>query len=209
MSSQDTAIAYPQRSFGMTASLEDIADTTIWDSVILGRELFRAHNAFAADELFNLLRRLDGLKIHGMNGLEHSLKAATLAWNDLSKQPVKSRREWNAARQQWTVAALFLNIGTVVVPDNAVAFSAELLKPYLSETIYLTMKNYESFQSSPQQYLTQPWFTDAERFSGWQRDAVSTAIPPFTLEQISAHVKDFFKVSLLFKRIPDARIIPE
>ena len=87
-----------------------------------------------ADKVLGLLGALkDSYMGYQITRYEHSLQAATLAYEDGSDEEL-------------VVAALLHDIGDNIAPENHSAVAAEILRPYVSDKTYWIVSHHRLFQ---------------------------------------------------------------
>jgi len=99
--------------------------------------LGRHEEAYAqgtADRLLKAMESLDeSLSGYQVTRLEHSLQAATRAWND-------------GADLDWVVSALLHDIGDIFAPYNHDEYAAAILRPFVREQCAWVVEKHGDFQ---------------------------------------------------------------
>ena len=126
------------------------------------------------------------------NQLVHVLQTATLA-------------EKAGADEQMIVASLCHDIGKAVTVSNHGAIAAEILKPYVRDEVYKTIKYHQDFQgkhyyeflgmdpNAREQYRGEPWFELCEQFADdWDQVAFDPDGETYTLEHFEPMVRRVF-----------------
>jgi predicted HD phosphohydrolase len=159
---------------------------------VIGQESF-ANQGRVAERVLGLLRSLadvtDGFAV---DQLTHCLQTATLA-------------ERAAADDELIVASLCHDIGKAISVPNHPMIAAEILKPYVRDEVYQTIRAHQDFQgrhyyahfggdpNARDQYRGEPWFTLAERFADeWDQIAFDPAYDTLPLEHFEARVRAQF-----------------
>ncbi len=118
----------------MAATFRRMQDGTLDDWMIIGRAHMVHQKAAAPMQTIDTLRRLGDMTLgFAADQLTHALMTATLA-----------RRA--GASDEEVVAALCHDIGKVMSVPNHGPIAAEMLKPYVSETIYHAVYWHQHFQ---------------------------------------------------------------
>jgi predicted HD phosphohydrolase len=126
------------------------------------------------------------------NQLVHVLQTATLA-------------ERAGADEQMIVASLCHDIGKAVTVSNHGAIAAEILKPYVRDEVYKTIKYHQDFQgkhyyeflgmdpNAREQYRGEPWFELCEQFADdWDQVAFDPDGETYPLEHFEPMVRRVF-----------------
>ena len=152
------------------------------------------HQASAApQQIMESLRRLEAIEVgFGANQLVHSLMTATLARRD-------------GANDEEIVAALCHDIGKLMSIPNHGAIAAEILKPYVAEDLYWTIKYHQDFQGryyyehlgmdkdAREKFRGEPWFATAEKLvDRWDAPAFDPNYPIDSLESFEPEVTRVF-----------------
>ena len=116
-----------------TVRFTRMSDGTAEDYVVLDRH----EQEFVAGLADRVLAQLETLRRSysgfQVDRFEHSLQTATRAYRD-------------GADEETVVAALLHDIGDLIAPANHSEYAAAVLKPYLSEGPYWTVKHHGLFQ---------------------------------------------------------------
>ncbi len=159
----------------------------------IAREHGRHQMAAAPRQIMESLARLEAIEVgFGANQLQHSLMAGTLA-----------RRE--GASDEQVVAALCHDLGKLFSIPNHGAIAAEMLKPYVSDDIYMAVKHHQDFQgryyyeylgkpgNMRDDFRSQSWFAFAEKLvDDWDAPAFDPAYPADSLESFAEVVSRVF-----------------
>ena len=109
----------------------DVSTAEQW--AVIGRETAEAQPE-VADHVLDLLRSLDGMVMgFAVDQLTHCLQTATLA-------------EQAGADDEWVVAALCHDVGKAVSVFNHPAIAAEILRPYVRDEVYESIRAHQDFQ---------------------------------------------------------------
>jgi putative nucleotidyltransferase with HDIG domain len=124
--------------------------------------------------------------------LTHCLQTATLA-------------EKAGADEEVIVASLCHDIGKAVTVANHGAIAAEILKPYVRDEVYKTIKYHQDFQgkhyyeflgmdpNAREQYRGEPWFALCEQFADeWDQVAFDPNGETYDLEHFEPLVRRVF-----------------
>ena len=147
----------------------------------------------APQQIMESLRRLEAIEVgFGANQLQHSLMTATLARRD-------------GATAEEIVAALCHDIGKLMSIPNHGAIAAEILKPYVSDDLYWTIKYHQDFQGkyyyehlgmdkdARERFRGEPWFATAEKLvDRWDAPAFDPAYDVDSLESFEPEVIQVF-----------------
>ena len=147
----------------------------------------------AARQIMESLARLEAIEVgFGANQLVHSLMTATLARRD-------------GAGDEEVVAALCHDIGKLMSIPNHGAIAAEILKPYVSDDLYWTIKYHQDFQGryyyehlgmdkeAREKFRGEPWFATAEKLvDRWDAPAFDPAFTVDSLESFEPEVTRVF-----------------
>ena len=172
-----------------TTMLEGTAED--WGHI--AREHGRHQVSAAPQQIMESLRRLEAIEVgFGANQLAHSLMTATLARQD-------------GATTEEVVAALCHDIGKLMSIPNHGAIAAEILKPYVSDDLYHTIKWHQDFQGkyyyeylgksgdARDRFRDEPWFATAEKLvDRWDAPAFDPGFKADSLESFEADVIEVF-----------------
>jgi predicted HD phosphohydrolase len=159
---------------------------------VIGAETL-ANQPRVADEVLGMLRRLEAITDgFNTNQLVHALQTATLA-------------EDAGADQEMVVAALCHDIGKLISVFNHPGIAAEILKPYVRDEVYQTIRVHQDFQGqhyyhhfgadpdARQQYEGQPFYDLAAQFADeWDQVAFDPDGPLRPLEHFEPMVREVF-----------------
>jgi len=148
----------------MTQTFTRMDESTADQWGVIGTESAKSQQR-QGEQVLALLRMLSD-KVDGfaVDQLTHCLQTAT-------------RAERAGADPEVVVASLCHDIGKVVSVPNHGAIAAEVLKSYVRDEVYWTIKHHQDFQGrhyyhhfgadpdAREQYRGQPWFDLAERFA--------------------------------------------
>ena len=168
----------------------DVSTAEQW--AVIGRETAEAQPE-VADHVLDLLRSLDGMVMgFAVDQLTHCLQTATLA-------------EQAGADDEWVVAALCHDVGKAVSVFNHPAIAAEILRPYVRDEVYESIRAHQDFQGrhyyhhfggdpdAREQYRDEPWFAAAARFADeWDQVAFDPEGETFSLEHFEPRVRAVF-----------------
>jgi predicted HD phosphohydrolase len=176
----------------MTDTFTRMDESTAEQWAVIGRETAK-NQGRVADRVLMLLESLgditDGFSC---DQLTHCLQTATLA-------------ERAGADQEVIVASLCHDIGKAISVPNHGAIAAEMLRPYVRDEVYRTVKHHQDFQGRHyyqhfgmstnlrDQYRDEPWFALCEQFTDdWDQAAFDPAGPTEPLEHFEQMVRDVF-----------------
>ena len=159
----------------------------------IAQEHAKHQKTTAATQIMDSLRRLEAIEVgFGANQLAHSLMTATLARQD-------------GATDEEIVAALCHDIGKLMSIPNHGAIAAEILKPYVSDDLYHTIKWHQDFQgryyyeflgkegNARDRFKDEPWFATAEKLvDRWDAPAFDPDFPVDSLESFEPLVQKIF-----------------
>jgi predicted HD phosphohydrolase len=168
-----------------TTMLEGTQDD--WSHI--AQEHMKHQVSAAPQQIMESLRRLEAIEVgFGANQLVHSLMTATLARRD-------------GATDEEVVAALCHDIGKLMSIPNHGAIAAEILKPYVSDDLYWTIKYHQDFQGkyyyehlgmdkdARERFRGEPWFATAEKLvDRWDAPAFDPSYPVDSLESFEPEV---------------------
>lgn len=168
-----------------TTMLEGTKDD--WSHI--AQEHMKYQVSAAPQQIMESLRRLESIEVgFGANQLVHSLMTATLARRD-------------GATDEEVVAALCHDIGKLMSIPNHGAIAAEILKPYVSDDLYWTIKYHQDFQGkyyyehlgmdkdARERFRGEPWFATAEKLvDRWDAPAFDPAYDVDSLESFEPEV---------------------
>jgi len=151
----------------------------------------------APAQIMESLRRLEAIEVgFGANQLAHSLMTATLARRD-------------GGSDEEIVAALCHDIGKLMSIPNHGAIAAEILKPYVSDDLYHTIKWHQDFQgryyyeflgkpgNMRDRFKDEPWFATAEKLvDRWDAPAFDPDFDADSLESFEPLVQKIFSKPL-------------
>ena len=172
-----------------TTMLEGTKDD--WSHI--AQEHMKHQVSAAPQQIMESLRRLEAIEVgFGANQLVHSLMTATLARRD-------------GATTEEIVAALCHDIGKLMSIPNHGAIAAEILKPYVSDDLYWTIKYHQDFQGkyyyehlgmdkdARERFRGEPWFATAEKLvDRWDAPAFDPAYDVDSLESFEPEVIQVF-----------------
>ena len=172
-----------------TTMLEGTKDD--WSHI--AQEHMKHQVSAAPQQIMESLRRLEAIEVgFGANQLQHSLMTATLARRD-------------GATAEEIVAALCHDIGKLMSIPNHGAIAAEILKPYVSDDLYWTIKYHQDFQgkyyyehlgmdkNARERFRGEPWFATAEKLvDRWDAPAFDPAYDVDSLESFEPEVIQVF-----------------
>ena len=153
----------------------------------------RHQQSAAAAQIMESLRRLGAIEVgFAADQLTHCLIAATLA-----------RR--SGANDEEVVAALCHDLGKLFSIPNHGAIAAEMLKPYVSDSIYEAVKWHQEFQGryyfehlgkdpeGRERFRGEPWFAFAEKLvDDWDAPAFDPGFDVDPLESFEPEVSRVF-----------------
>ena len=159
----------------------------------IAQEHAKHQKTTAATQIMDSLRRLEAIEVgFGANQLAHSLMTATLARQD-------------GATDEEIVAALCHDIGKLMSIPNHGAIAAEILKPYVSDDLYHTIKWHQDFQgryyyeflgkegNARDRFKDEPWFATAEKLvDRWDAPAFDPDFKADSLESFEPLVQKIF-----------------
>ena len=168
-----------------TTMLEGTKDD--WSHI--AQEHMKHQVSAAPQQIMESLRRLESIEVgFGANQLVHSLMTATLARRD-------------GATDEEVVAALCHDIGKLMSIPNHGAIAAEILKPYVSDDLYWTIKYHQDFQGkyyyehlgmdkdARERFRGEPWFATAEKLvDRWDAPAFDPAYDVDSLDSFEPEV---------------------
>ncbi len=141
------------------------------------------------DFMKGLTKTLEGYKI---TRLEHSLQAATRAFND-------------GANEEMIVAALLHDIGDELAPLNHSEYAAAVLKPYVSKKTHWIIQKHGEFQmyyyahhlgknkNQRDKYKNHEYYNDAVNFcEKWDQASFDPNYKSMTLEDFAPMVRRIF-----------------
>jgi len=157
---------------------------------VIGRETV-AHQGRVAERMLALLRSLaeitDGF---ATDQLTHSLQTAT-------------RAERAGADEELVFASLMHDAGKGISVPNHPAISAELIRPYVRDDVYRTIRHHQDFQGrhyyhhfggdpdAREAYRDEPWFAMAEQFADeWDQLAFDPDYDTLPLEHFEPLVRE-------------------
>jgi predicted HD phosphohydrolase len=176
----------------MTDTFTRMDESTAEQWAVIGKETAK-NQGRVADRILMLLESLgditDGFSC---DQLTHCLQTATLA-------------ERAGADQEMIVASLCHDIGKAISVPNHGAIAAEMLRPYVRDEVYRTVKHHQDFQGRHyyqhfgmstnlrDQYRQEPWFALCEQFTDdWDQAAFDPAGPTETLDHFEPLVREVF-----------------
>jgi len=146
-----------------------------------------------AEHVLTLLRGLEGMVMgFAVDQLTHCLQTATLA-------------ERAGADDELVVAALCHDVGKFVSVVNHPAIAAEMLRPYVRDEVYETIRVHQDFQGkhyyhhfggdpdARERYRDEPWFDLAARFADeWDQVAFDPDYDTLPLAHFEPTVRAVF-----------------
>lgn len=170
-----------------------MADGTREDWAHIAAEHMKHQRSAAADQIIESLRRLETMEVgFGANQLAHSLMTATLARRD-------------GASDEEVVAALCHDLGKLFSIPNHGAIAGEMLKPYVSDTVYHAIVHHQDFQgryyyehlgkdpNAREKFRGEPWFDFAEKLvDRWDAPAFDPDFPADSLESFAPEIRRVF-----------------
>lgn len=198
-------IGYPDPASGKRMHMSDnrwtydIRAISSDDARILQEQALNAHHAKASDEILRHVRSLRLIEEGADDSYRCSMRTATLARSEL---PYGEKRE-----DQWVSAALCLRMGGLFVPENSRRFVAEVLKPYIDEHIYLSIRLLPFFESNPElfqrhasAFRRERWYDsslgpDVARLGSWNTRALAANIEPLSFEALAKSVRRIVDIS--------------
>ena len=191
-------IDYPKK--GYTMKMEHMQDIGTIEAKRMGLQVYECQRQIAAKQMINHILRLKLITINGVNLLDHAIRAASLA-----KEEMNNKKH----EDEYVVASFLFNVGKVISPKNASNMLAAILKPYLDENLHLALLNYDKFRRNPLIYKSKPWYNSACCFAKWQDEAfVLTPNKCLKLSKLKKEVKSLFWADAIFKDIPHEKVIP-
>ena len=171
----------------------DMKQGTADDWAHIAAEHGKHQKTQAAKQIMDSLRRLETIEVgFAANQLTHSLMAATLA-----------RR--SGASDEEVVAALTHDLGKLFSIPNHGPIAAEMLKPYVSETIYHAVYHHQDFQGRyyydhlgkptnlRDRHRDEPWYELAVKLvDEWDAPAFDPDFPLDPLESFEPEVTRIF-----------------
>jgi predicted HD phosphohydrolase len=176
----------------MTDTFTRMDESTAEQWAVIGKETAK-NQGRVADRVLMLLESLgditDGFSC---DQLTHCLQTATLA-------------ERAGADNEVIVASLCHDIGKAISVPNHGAIAAEMLRPYVRDEVYRTVKHHQDFQGRHyyqhfgmptdlrEQYRDEPWFALCEQFTDdWDQAAFDPNGPTEPLEHFEPLVREVF-----------------
>jgi predicted HD phosphohydrolase len=171
----------------------DMKQGTAEDWAHIAAEHGKHQKTQAAAQIMDSLRRLEAIEVgFAANQLTHSLMAATLA-----------RR--SGASDEEVVAALTHDLGKLFSIPNHGPIAAEMLKPYVSETIYHAVYHHQDFQGRyyydllgkptnlRDRFKDEPWYDFAVKLvDDWDAPAFDPHFPLDPLDSFEPEVTRIF-----------------
>ncbi len=165
----------------------------------IAKEHGKHQQTAAPQQIMESLRRLEAIEVgFGANQLVHSLMTATLARRD-------------GGSDEEVVAALCHDIGKLMSIPNHGAIAAEILKPYVSDNLYWTIKYHQDFQGkyyyehlgmdkdARDKFRGEPWFDTAEKLvDRWDAPAFD---PDYAVDSLESFEPEVTRVFSKPKRI--------
>ena len=159
----------------------------------IAQEHMKHQVSAAPQQIMESLRRLETIEVgFGANQLAHSLMTATLARQD-------------GATDEEIVAALCHDLGKLMSIPNHGPIAAEILKPYVSDDLYHTVKHHQDFQgryyyehlgkdpNAREKYRGEPWFDMAEKIvDKWDAPAFDPDYDVDSLESFEPEIRRVF-----------------
>ena len=170
----------------------DTATAAQW---ALNERVAEAIDAALPERVLAIVRTLDGLDDgFGIDQLGHSLQTAT-------------RAERAGADDELVVGALMHDVGKIFGAENHDRVSAEIVRPYVRDEVYRTMRHHQDFTAryiAPifgedparrEQWANEPWFALAERFADeWDQTSFDPEYPTELLEHFEPAIRRVFVV---------------
>jgi predicted HD phosphohydrolase len=168
----------------------DESDRTQW--MVIGKATMDLQ-AEVPKRILSMLEQLRGLHAgFGVDQLHHALQTATMA------------KRANAA-DEVVLAALCHDVGKVISIPNHAAIAAELLKPYVSASVYQVLRTHQEFQGRHyfahfgmsstlrDKYRDEPWYALAEQFTDeWDQAAFDPSYQVLPLSEFTPLIQQFF-----------------
>jgi predicted HD phosphohydrolase len=169
-----------------------IQDTTADDWAIIATRTDTKLFEELPDRLLGALRFLENVDFYTVNGLEHSLQAAT-----------RALRHGHPA--EYVVAALLHDVGDLVGPRNHAAVAASILRPYVSERIAWIVEHHTVFQFNHfghhigidpdirDAYLGHPYYEDTAEFVDlYDSESFDPSYDSLRLEELEPLLRQVF-----------------
>ncbi len=174
-------------------------DGTREDWAHIAAEHGKHQKSAAPQQIMESLQRLEAIEVgFGTNQLAHSLMTATLARRD-------------GGSDEEVVAALCHDIGKLMSIPNHGAIAAEILKPYVCDDLYWTIKYHQDFQGryyyehlgmdkdAREKFRGESWFATAEKLVDcWDAPAFD---PDFASDSLESFAPEITRVFGAPKRI--------
>ena len=170
----------------------DTATAAQW---ALNERVAEAIDAALPERVLALVRTLDGLDDgFGIDQLGHSLQTAT-------------RAERAGADDELVVGALMHDVGKIFGDENHDRVSAEIVRPYVRDEVYRTMRHHQDFTAryiAPifgedparrERWANESWFALAERFADeWDQTSFDPEYPTELLGHFEPAIRRVFVV---------------
>ena len=171
-------------------------DTATPEQWALNERVAEAIDAALPERVLALVRTLDGMDDgFGVDQLGHSLQTAT-------------RAERAGADDELVVGALMHDVGKIFGDDNHDCVSAEIVRPYVRDEVYRTVRHHQDFTAryiAPifgddpgrrERWANEPWFALAERFADeWDQTSFDPEYPTESLEHFEPAIRSVFAVA--------------
>ena len=169
-----------------------IQDTTADDWAIIATRPDTQLFEELPNRLLGALRFLENVDFYTVNGLEHSLQAAT-----------RARRDGRAV--EYVVAVLLHDVGDFVGPRNHAAVAASILRPYVSERLAWIVEHHTVFQFNHfgrhigidpnlrDAYLGHPYYDDTAEFVDlYDSESFDASYESLSLEELEPLLRQVF-----------------
>ena len=176
----------------MATTFTRMDESTAEQWSVIGKETFN-HQPQVAEKVLEMLRECKSLVLgFAVDQLTHCLQTATLA-------------EKAGADEEWIVASLCHDIGKTISVFNHDAIAAEVLRPYVRDEVYLSIRHHQDFQGrhyyanfgkdpdARHKYDGAEWFDAAARFADeWDQIAFDPDAETYPLEHFEPMVRRVF-----------------
>src|SRR4051794_24026905 len=166
----------------MATTFTRMDESTAEQWAVIGRETMQ-NQPRVAEQFLTMLRELEGITDgFATNQLVHVCQTATLA-------------EKAGADDEMIFASLCHDVGKVVSVFNHPAIAAEMIRPFVRDDVYSTIKFHQDFQGRHyyeyfgksrdlrDQYRDEPWYALAEQFADeWDQIAFDPDAETYPLE---------------------------
>jgi predicted HD phosphohydrolase len=184
-----TDTAAPDTSTTEAGTFTRMDESTAEQWAVIGKETLE-NQPRVAEAMLDLLRRLEGITDgFATNQLVHALQTATMA-------------EQAGADEEMVFASLMHDVGKVISVFNHPAIAAEMIRPYVRDDVYNTIKYHQDFQGRHyyhhfgksrelrDQYRDEPWFGLCEQFTDdWDQQAFDPDRETYPLEHFEPLVR--------------------